>query len=118
MLSNEQEQALIELLAQVYRKTPWGKMRTRHNPHDIFNHRVRAAARRGTLFQFCSKLCNSFGLQSLPQECVGPLEILRPHEIQVLNALSTEHIPYCILAIARAKELKEQTKLPLEVQND
>jgi len=110
MLQSEQEQALVEFLARVYNRVPWGKMRTSKNPHDIFNHRVRAAARRGTIYEFASKLCNYFGLQSLPAEAVGFLDVLRKDEVSVFNALSTEHIPFCVRGIIRAKELKTQKK--------
>ncbi len=110
MLQNEDEQALVEFLAIIYGRVPWGKMRTSKNPHDIFNHRVRAAARRGTIYQFGSKLCNYFGLQTLPPEAQILLDALRPAEAQVLNALASEHIPFCVRGIIRAKELKKIKK--------
>lgn len=106
MLQPETEATLIDFLAQVYSRIPWAKIRTSKNPHDIFNHRVRAAARRATLYEFTSKLCNYFGLQSLPVEAQTLLDALRPTETQVLNALSSEHIPLCVRAIMKAKELK------------
>ena len=107
MLQNEQEEKLVEFLGNIYKRVPWGKMRTSKNPHDIFNHRVRSAARRGTLYQFASKLCNYFGLQTLPLEAQVLLDELRPYEMEVLNTLSTEHIPLCVRGIMKAKELKE-----------
>ena len=104
------EQVLVELLAIIYNRIPWSKMRTRHNAHDIFNHRVRAASRRENLFQFVSKLCNYFGLQSLPEETLPLIEELRQDEEAVLDKLYDEHIPICVMAIARAKELRTQKK--------
>lgn len=108
MLTLEFETTLVEFLALVYNRVPWGKMHTRKNYHDIFNHRVRAATRRATLYEFASKLCNYFGLQSLPSEAQEKLDILRPIEGQVLNTLASEHIPYCVRGIVRAKELKKK----------
>lgn len=104
----ELEEALVDFLAILYAKVPWSKMRTSKNPHDIFNHRVRAAARRDNIYAFASKLCNYFGLQSLPEEAIDKLEILRPHQFWVLNTLSTEHIPFCVKAIIRAKAKKSK----------
>lgn len=104
MLQNELENALVELLAVIYNRIPWGKMRTSKSPYDIFNHRVRAASRRANIYEFASKLCNYFGLQSLPEEVLPLLDLLRPHEQKVLNALSREHIPYCVKAIHLAKQ--------------
>ncbi len=106
MLQSEHEAILVEFLAIIYNRIPWGKIKTSKNPHDIFNHRVRAASRRATLYEFVSKLCNYFGLQTIPIEAQELLEKLRPFEAQVLNALSSEHIPFCVRAIIRAKELK------------
>ena len=107
MLQSKDEENLINFLALVYKRIPWKKMHTSKNPHDIFNHRVRAAARRGTLYQFASKLCNYFGLQTLPLEAQKLLDKLRPVQVDILNTLSIEHIPFCVRAIMRAKELKE-----------
>jgi hypothetical protein len=115
MLQSEVEEKLVELLAVIYAKVPWGKMRTAKNPYDIFNHRVRAASRRATLYEFVSKLCNYFGLQSLPTEAQTLVDELRAYEEEILNALSREHIPFCVRAILRAKEMKKTKK---EVFND
>jgi hypothetical protein len=109
-MSPEQESRTIELLAHVYNAINWQKIRTRHNPHDIFNHRVRAASRRATLYEAVSKLANYFGLQSLPAGCVPLIQELRPIEREVLNKLYTEHIPMSMLAIMRAKEMREDKK--------
>uniref|UniRef100_A0A7C5T0H4 Uncharacterized protein n=1 Tax=Thermocrinis ruber TaxID=75906 RepID=A0A7C5T0H4_9AQUI len=108
MLPSDVEEKLVELLAVIYAKIPWGKMKTSKNPHDIFNHRVRAASRRANLYEFVSKLCNYFGLQSLPLSAQALVDELRPYEEEILNALSREHIPLCVRAILRAKEIKKK----------
>jgi hypothetical protein len=82
-------------------------MRTSKNPHDIFNHRVRAASRRVTLFEAVSKLANYFGLQSLPTEAINITQELRPYERAVLNKMYMEHIPISMMAIMRAKERRK-----------
>jgi hypothetical protein len=110
MLPIEVEEKVVELLAVIYARVPWNRMRTSKNPHDIFNHRVRAASRRATLYEFVSKLCNYFGLQSLPTEAQTLVDELRPYEEKILNALSREHIPFCVRAILRAKEMKKNKK--------
>ena len=107
MLPNEDEKNLIEFLAGIYSIIPWSKMKTKKYPHDIFNHRVRAAARRSTIYEFASKLCNFFGLQSIPYDLQVYLDKMRPNEEKILIVLSTEHIPFCVRAIARAKEKKQ-----------
>lgn len=109
-MSPENEKKLIELLAIIYNTVDWAKMKTRHRVYDIFNHRVRAASRRNTLYEAVSKLANYFGLQSLPQEAITIVQELRPLEREVLNKLYLEHIPMSMLAIMRAKEVREERK--------
>ena len=101
------EDKTVELLAVVYNSINWSKMRTSKNPHDIFNHRVRAASRRATLFEAVSKLANYFGLQSLPTEAIRLTQELRPYERIVLNKMYMEHIPMSMMAIMRAKERRK-----------
>lgn len=103
----EIEDKTVELLAIVYNTINWGKMRTSKNPHDIFNHRVRAASRRATLFEAISKLANYFGLQSLPTEAIRLTQELRSYERVVLNKMYMEHIPMSMMAIMRAKERRK-----------
>ncbi len=102
----EYEDKLIEMLALIYLSIPWGKIKTNKNAYDIFNHRVRAAARRGNLYEAISKLANYFGLQSLKPEIIELVEELRPYEREVLNKIYLEHIPICMRAIIKSKELK------------
>jgi len=103
----EIEDKTVELLAVVYNSINWSKMRTSKNPHDVFNHRVRAASRRATLFEAISKLANYFGLQSLPTEAIQLTQELRPYERVVLNKMYMEHIPMSMMAIMRAKERRK-----------
>ncbi len=100
----------MELLAIIYNRVPWSKMHTGKNVHDVFNHRVRAASRRATLSEAVSKLCNYFGLQSLPVEAVRLVEELRPVERDVLNKLYTEHIILSMQAILRAREQRAERR--------
>jgi len=109
-MSQEDENRIVEMLALVYNAIDWKKMRTSKNPHDIFNHRVRAASRRGTIFEAISKLANYFGLQSLPTGVIRIAQQLRPIEQEVLNKLYAEHIPMSMLAIMRAKEMRDERR--------
>jgi hypothetical protein len=43
----------------------------------------------------------------LPTEAQTLLDELRAYEEEVLNTLSREHIPFCVRAILRAKEMKK-----------
>ena len=114
MLQSEQEQTLIDVLALIYDRIPWGSMSTSKNPHDIFNHRVRAAARRSNMYEFASKLCNYFGLQSMPVEAQLKADALRPYEREVLNTISREHIPLCVRATIQAKQVRTERKIKKE----
>ncbi len=109
-MSQEDEDRIIEMLALIYNAVDWKKMKTSKNPHDIFNHRVRAASRRGTIFEAVSKLANYFGLQSLPTGVIRIAQQLRPIEQEVLNKLYAEHIPMSMLAIMRAKEMRDERR--------
>lgn len=111
MLSDaEIDDAMTELLAIVYNSINWSKIKTSKNPHDIFNHRVRAASRMMGLRGAISKLCNYFGLQSLPAEAIPLIERLRPYERTVLSRMYTEHIVVSMSAILRAKQIKGRLK--------
>ena len=110
MLSEAEKETVVELLALIYARVPWGKMRTCHDPRDVFNRRVRAASRKATLGEFVSKLCNFFGLQSLPLEVDTLLSGLEGKDDEVLEYIYTHHIPVCVRAIARAKKLEANKK--------
>lgn len=108
--SKLREQQIIELLAVIYNSVDWKKMRISKNSHDVFNHRIRAASRRATLYESVSKLANYFGLQSLPVEAIELVQNLRSYEREVLSKLYAEHVPMSMLAIMRAKELRDKKK--------
>lgn len=112
--SKNMEDMIVYFLAIIYSNISWRKIKTNKNAHDVFNHRVRAASRRGTLYEFASRLCNYFGMQSIPFEAQELLELLRPYEREVLNLLQREHIPYCVRAIIKAKEIKKEKKGGIE----
>lgn len=109
-LSADDERKVVELLAHIYNVIPWAKMRTSKNPHDVFNHRIRAASRRATLYEAVSKLANYFGLQSLPPAAAELVRELRPVERQVLDKLYREHIMMSMLGIMLAKQWRGQRK--------
>ena len=109
-MSQQLKESVIIMLAHIYNSIPWGKMKTRHNPWDIFNHRVRAASRRATLGQFISKLCNYFGLQQAPPDAIAQIEKLQGQETEALNLIYSEHIYISMQAILKAKEWKKQKK--------
>ncbi len=102
----DHETLLVEVLAHIYRRIPWAKIRTGKNAWDIWNHRVRAASTRCNLNEFVSRLSNYFGLQHLPPEVLPLLEALQPVEQEALNRLYREHIPFAMKAVVRAKEMK------------
>ena len=110
MLAPEMRDTVIYLLATIYRAVPWHKMRTRHRHADIFNHRVRAAAAAATLPEFCSKLCNFFGVQSLPDAAMDALQALEGHDDDVLNAIMAEHIYYATMASLEARKQRKKEK--------
>jgi len=107
-MTKEQEDLLVEMLGYVYASVPWGKMKTSKNPYDIFNHRVRAASRRRTIYEMLSKLCNYFGLQQAPVEAIEIADKLRDIENEVLNKIYLEHIPISMKSILRGKQIKEE----------
>lgn len=109
-MSPEEESKVVELLAHMYAAVPWGKMRSSKNPHDVFNHRVRAASRRATLYEAVSKLANYFGLQSLPVRAAELVQELRPIEREVLDKLYSEHVMMSMLGILKAREWREDRK--------
>lgn len=101
------EEKIVELLAIIYNKIPWQKIKTNKNPHDIFNHRVRSASRRGSIEEFVSRLCNYFGIQSLPVESYTLIKELEGKD-WILNKVFVEHIPICLKAIVLAKEKRKK----------
>jgi hypothetical protein len=95
------------MLAHVYRSVPWNKMRTRHYHPDFWDHRV-LAARGGarTVWRYLTRLCSSFGVQSLPTEAVDLALELEPYAYDVLELIFQEHIPISVYARVVARTLK------------
>jgi hypothetical protein len=91
-LSESEIEQLTRLLAHIYRAIDWRRIRTSKSRYDIWNHRVRAAAKRPTLAEFASRLCNFFGVQSLPLAAIALIETLQPHEHACLNYIDRNHI--------------------------
>ena len=91
-LTETQIEQLTRLLAHIYRAIDWRRIRTSKSRYDIWNHRVRAAAKRPTLAEFASRLCNFFGVQSLTREAIALIEALQPHERACLNYIDRNHI--------------------------
>lgn len=116
-MSPEQEEALVELLAHIYLATDWHRVKGRSYA-DVFNHRVRAASRRATLYEAVSKLCNFLGLQSIPEPAMYLVQLLRPAEQEVLHALYTEHIAFTMRAVIKAKEILKTKKRKEELKDE
>lgn len=109
-VSADDEIRAIELMAHIYRRVSWGKLHTRHRTWDIWSHRVRASAARGTIGEFVSRLCNHFGLQSLPAEAIDLMMQVRPNERAVLKLIYTEHIPMAMRAVSRSRQMWDDRK--------
>lgn len=97
-----------ELLAHVYTKASPQLAKSRHSAWDVFNHRVRFSAGSGTLGQFLSRLCNVWGIQSLPLVAIDIQNALEPRTDAVLRYIHTEHIVPCMEAIRIAQQWREQ----------
>jgi hypothetical protein len=111
----EIEAQFVELLAEIYRRIDWRKIRVR-SPHDVWNHRVRAAARRPTLGQFVSKLSNFFGLQSCSDRALQLQDVLRPYERELLNLAFREHIPIAMRAALMAANRKSVSEAQMGLE--
>ena len=111
----EIEAQFVELLAEIYRRINWRKMRVK-SPHDVWNHRVRAAARMPTLGQFVSKLSNFFGLQSCSVRALQIQAALRPYERELLNLAFREHIPIAMRAALMAASRKSASDVQMGLE--
>jgi len=101
----EYEPLILELLALIYGSVDWRRAAGSKFRWDVWNHRVRAAATRGTIGAFCSRLANYFGLQSLPPDAVDLVERLRAYESEVLDLIYTEHVPIAMAAVVRSRDI-------------
>jgi hypothetical protein len=111
----EIEAQFVELLAEICRRINWRKIRVR-SPHDVWNHRVRAAARMPTLGQFVSKLANFFGLQSCSVRALQLQAALRPYERELLNLAFREHIPIAMRAALMAANRKSVSEAQMGLE--
>ena len=111
----EIEAQFVELLAEIYRRINWRKVRVK-SPHDVWNHRVRAAARMPTLGQFMSKLSNFFGLQSCSIRALQLEAALRPYERELLNLAFREHIPIAMRAALMAASRKSASDVQMGLE--
>lgn len=111
----EIEAQFVELLAEIYRRINWRKIRVK-SPHDVWNHRVRAAARMPTLGQFVSKLSNFFGLQSCSVRALQLEAALRPYERELLNLAFREHIPIAMRAALMAASRKSASDVQMGLE--
>jgi len=104
--------ALAQLLSIVYRRVDWRRMGAR-NPHDVFQHRVKAAAGQPSLSRAVDYLCERLGVQSLKlsnAERETFRELNRDHSPECLDALAHESILLVAEATARARKYKEQRR--------
>jgi len=104
-LSETEVEKLERLLAHIYRAIDWRRIRTSKSRYDIWNHRVRAAAKRATLAEFASKLCNFFGIQSLPAQAIEIIDELKPRERACLAYISRNHIHIATKSAVQWKQL-------------
>jgi hypothetical protein len=113
-LTDTQIEQLTRLLAYIYRSIDWRRIRTSKSRYDIWNHRVRAAAKRPTLAEFASRLCNFFGVQSLSPAAIALIETLQPHERACLNYIDRNHT---YIATKSAIMWKQLTQLEEQHEN-
>jgi hypothetical protein len=108
-MSQSHHDKFVEVLAYVYNSINWSRIRVR-SPHDVWNHRVRAAVTRPTLAEAVSRLANFFSVQSVPQEAVQLVREIEEHQDELLDAAAREHIVYAMRAVMRAKEMRSKRK--------
>lgn len=115
------EADLVEFLARIYAAVPWRKIRTSKPRWDIWDHRLRQAATRGSLAEFASKLCNHLELQALPAPALELFPRLEAQGQAVLDHIYRAHSVVAALSAARAEEIWEARKgkqLKLEIQEE
>ena len=97
---------IADLLAAVYRKGRWRRMRN-SNPHDVFQHRIKYAAAKPSVLEFLDKLCQGLGIQSIKYD-PEKIEALQQRNDEVLHALRRESVYLVTKATFLAKKYKEQ----------
>jgi len=103
---------IAEVLSAVYRRVRWHRMGN-SNPHDVFQHRLKYAAYRGTVYECVDKLCQGLGIQSLKVPA-DRLASLQARAREVLHALRHESIYLVALATEKARVYKERLKAARE----
>jgi len=101
---------VIELLAIIASRVNWKRLRLR-NPVDMWNHRIRAACSCRDVAEFVSKLCNYFGLQSIPEKGIPLIEKLEAQREEVLDYILSRHIHVGTVSYAeRRKQWQSESK--------
>ena len=88
---NQVEEALVELLYRIKRKVDWSKFKGLSHA-DVFQHRVKFSAYEPSIKRFVEKLCNKFGIQSIPSDLVEIIDFLEKHRDEALDLLRNESI--------------------------
>ena len=109
-------QAFTRVLAYIYASINWKRIKVK-SPHDVWNHRVRAAMSRATVNEAVSRLCNHFGIQSLPPAAIVLLKKVRDYEDEVLDIVAREHITYTMEAVLLAQTLRRRSFAQLSLEN-
>jgi len=109
-------QAFTQVLAYIYASINWKRIKVK-SPHDVWNHRVRAAMSRATVNEAVSRLCNHFGIQSLPPAAIVLLKKVRDYEDEVLDIVAREHITYTMEAVLLAQTLRRRSFAQLSLEN-
>ena len=113
MLSNEIEQAWVEVLAHIYKAVDWKKVAKGRSAYDIFEHRLEFSKYERDVPSVIQRLCNSLSLQAPPLP-LDRVDFLRQHEEEAMKVLRRMPKLLTLYAAQRAKELKSgQAKLDL-----
>ena len=95
---------VITLMAMIAMRVDWKKIGSR-NLIDVWNHRIGAATSCRDMAEFCSKLCNYFGLQSIQQDALPLIERLDEDRDAVLDYIRSRHIQVGTLSFCERKKL-------------
>lgn len=107
---------LIALLATIAARVDWKKLRSK-NPVDVWNHRIRAATSCRDISEFTSKLCNYFGLQSLPESTIALIEELESTRDDVLEYVRSRHIAVGTISYSERVKLWKKRESKEESQS-
>jgi len=113
---DEALEAFVRVLAYVYASINWRRIKVK-SPHDVWNHRVRAAVTRATVDEAIARLCNYFSIQSLPPAAVLMLKNVRELSDEVLDIVSRQHITYAMEAVILAQTLRRRSTAQLTLEH-